>query len=181
MLQMLYYMRTLLFLLTLTLLALGCVDDRAERLFEMRYVNLEFFMPAGHSPLNGALVSARLLASRYEDNRTANGVAVGEVVGIRPFFATITSLDNLDFGFLSHISVRVCERTAAGCTEFDEVFRLDDLYRRNLTQLRLDPGLRAVTELLQEEVIRLEVVLFPAEITPYSMDFQLDFAFEAVK
>lgn len=163
------------------LLAVGCAKDQAVRLFEMRYINHEFAVPAGHSPISGAMVYQKIIPSFYEENRTANDVAEGEVASIRPYFATMTSISGLDFSYLSSISIRVCESSAAACTEFDEVFFLGDLYRRRLTQLRLDPGLQTKTSLLQQDGFKLEVVLFPAEVTPYAMDFQLDFAFEAVK
>lgn len=167
--------------LLLIVLLPACREDTGEPLFELRYPALEFNLPAGQSPFTAPTASFGNIPTQYADFLQAGGVGFDEVNGVVPFFARLISVDGLDFGAFSAISIRICPLGQGECSQFDEVFFLDDLYRRNLSTLRLDPGLRNVKEILEGDFYRLEIVFFPAEVTPYSLDLRLEYGFRAVR
>lgn len=175
-------MKQYIFLLSLSVLAFsGCRDDLGESLFEMNYPPREFNIPAG---LNTTVAYVQLInniPTSYPDFVNTSGHSADEVNKIVPRFARLISLDGLDLGFLSSVSLRICPVTQQDCSFADEVFFVDDLYRRNLTTINLDPGLSNVKDLLSGGLYKLEVVLFPGEITPYTVDCRLEYSFEAFK
>ncbi|MCB0639485.1 MAG: hypothetical protein KDC54_22820 [Lewinella sp.] len=167
--------------LLLVVLASGCRRDSGEPLFDLVYPPLEFNLPAGQSPFTAPTASFTNIPTNYANFLTAAGHSFDEVSGVVPLYARLTSLDGLDFGAFTAVSIRVCPITQGECTQFDEVFYLDDLYRRNISVLRLDPGLRNVKDLLEGDFYRMEIVFFPGEVTPYSLDIRLEYGFQAVR
>lgn len=161
------------------LLALGCRQDQGERLFLLSYLPQEFVIPAGYSPFQTLVFSYENLPTNYQLFLSQSIVSDADVLAVVPNFATITSLDNLDFGFLNAVSIRVCPVGSERCTEADEVFFLTDLYRRRLDRLNLNPGLRNVRPLMSGLRYKMEVVFFPGETTPYNITCRLDYGFEA--
>ena len=160
---------------------LGCRQDAGEPLFDLLYPPFEFTIPAGYSPFQALVFEFNNIPTNYGNFLNNSGTSREEVTSVVPLFGRLTSLDGLDFGFLSAISVRVCPIGNDPCTDFDEVFYLDDLYRRNLNTLNLDPGLRNVEDLLSGDLYKMELVFFAAEITPFVVDCRFDFGFQAVK
>jgi hypothetical protein len=173
------YSRYLLLPLLTVLLAFGCRQDQGERLFLLSYLPQEFVIPAGYSPFQTLVFSYENLPTNYQLFLSQSIVSDADVLAIVPNFATITSLDNLDFGFLNAVSVRVCPVGSERCTEADEVFFLTDLYRRRLDRLNLNPGLRNVRTLMSGVRYKMEVVFFPGETTPYNVTCRFDYGFEA--
>ncbi len=160
---------------------LGCREDVGERLFELLYPPQEFQIPAGYSPFQALVFEYNNIPTNYGNFLDNSGHSRDEVTQVVPLFGRLTSLDGLDFGFLSAVSVRVCPIGPDPCTQFDEVFFLDDLFRRNLTVLNLDPGLRNVEDLLSGDLYKMELVFFAGEVTPYVVDCRFEYGFEAVK
>ena len=171
--------RPLLLFGMMVLLAFGCRQDQGERLFLLSYLPQEFVIPAGYSPFQTLVFSYENLPTNYQLFLSQSIVSDADVLAIVPNFATITSLDNLDFGFLNAVSIRLCPVGSERCTEADEVFFLTDLYRRRLDRLNLNPGLRNVRPLMSGLRYKMEVVFFPGETTPYNITCRLDYGFEA--
>jgi hypothetical protein len=175
-------MERFFFLLLLSTLALAsCRDDIGESLFDMNYPPREFNLPAGLNTTVAYVQSITNIPTSYPDFVNTSGHSADEVTKIVPRFARLISLDGLDLGFLSSISVRICPVTQQDCSFADEVFYIDDLYRRSLSTVNLDPGLGNVKDLLSGGLYKLEIVMFPGEITPYSVDCRLEYSFEAFK
>lgn len=171
--------RFLLLLLLSTIVFSACRDDLGESLFELNYPAHNFNLPAGLNSNLAYVQAINNIPTNYPDFVMTSGHSPDEVNKIVPQFARIISQDGLDFGFLSSVSVRICPTTQTDCTFADEVFYLDDLYRRNITTLNLNPGLGNVQSLLTGSLYKLEVVFFPGEITPFSVDCRLEYSFEA--
>lgn len=165
--------------LALVLLASSCRDDVGEFLFEMTYPPRTLSLPAGTNTFTAAVLSASNIPTNYPDYLSSSGHSAGDVNKILPRFARLEAVDGLDIGFLSEISVRICPINQQNCTIADEAFYIDDLYRRNITSTSLQPGLGNFKDLLSSNLYRLEVVFFLGEISPYTVDFRLDYGFEA--
>ncbi|MEL6654935.1 MAG: hypothetical protein AAFY48_20885 [Bacteroidota bacterium] len=163
----------------LVLLFSSCRDDVGEFLFELNYPPRTFSLPAGTNTFTAAVLSANNLPTNYPDFLAASGQSAGDVNKILPNFARLESLDGLDIGFLSEISVRICPINETNCTIADEAFYIDDLYRRNINSTGLQPGLGNFKDLLSSNLYKMEIVFFLGEIAPYTVDFRLEYGFEA--
>lgn len=166
-------------ILAFILLASACRNEVGELLFEMTYPPRTLSLPAGTNTFTAAVLSATNLPTNYPDYLAASGNSAADVTKIVPNFARLESLDGLDIGFLSEISVRICPVNQQNCTIADETFYIDDLYRRNITSVNLQPGLGNFKDLLSSNLYKLEVVFFLGEISPYTVDFRLEYGFEA--
>lgn len=164
----------------LSMILMTCRQDAGEPLFDLVYQPREFQIPAGYGSFTALVFSYDNLPTNFGSQLNISGHDVTEVTQIVPLYARLESLDGLDFGFLTSVSVRVCERGPDPCTDFDEVFYLDDLFRRNLTVLNLDPGLRNMKEILSGDLYKMELVFFSGEVTPYNVDCRFEYGFQAV-
>lgn len=171
----------LLPLLFTALLFESCRDEVGEPLFNMTYPPRTFNLSAGLNPGLAQVISFPNIPSNYSNFLAASGRTDADVTKIVPRFARLISNDGLDFGYLTSISVRICPITQPECSIADEVFFRDDLFRRRLTTINLDPGLRNVKDLLSSGLHKLEVVFFLGEVSPYTVDCQLEYAFEAFR
>ena len=162
-------------------MASSCRDDVGELLFEMTYPPRTLSLPAGTNTFTAAVLSASNIPTNYPDYLASSGNSAADVPKILPRFARLEAVDGLDIGFLSEISVRICPINQQNCTIADEAFYIDDLYRRNITSVNLQPGLGNFKDLLSSNLYKLEVVFFLGEISPYTVDFRLDYGFEAFK
>lgn len=171
--------RYTLLLLVGALLSVGCRQDEGERLFDLNYLPREFTIPAGYSPFQALVFSYETLPTNFAAALAQTSFTEVDVNAILPSFARLTSLDNLDFSFLSAVSVRICPVGNSVCTEADEVFFLSDIYNRRLDRLTLDPGLRNVKSLMTEDRFKMEIVFFLGETSPYNISCRFDYAFEA--
>ena len=174
-------MRSFLFITFFSLLLTTCRNDDGESLFEMVYPPLDFSTQIGQSPFVADVVQVSNIPTKYLQFVDAHGADAMDVNRILPNFARLISLDGQDLGFLSSISLRICPNDQLDCTLVDEVFFRDDLFRRQKTTIDLDPGLRGVKDLLTGGLYKLEVVFNYAEITPYTVDWRLEYGFEAFK
>lgn len=174
-------MRLFLFISFCSLVLVTCRNDNGEPLFEMTYLPLNFSTQGGQTPFVADVVQVSNIPARYLEFVNAQGADAMEVNRILPRFARLISVDGLDLGHLSSISLRICPNEQEDCTLADEVFFRDDLVRRQQTTIDLDPGLRSVKDLLTGNRYKLEVVFTYANITPYSIDWRLEYGFEAYK
>lgn len=174
-------MRLFIFIIFSSLLLSTCRDDVGEPLFEIFYPPIDFSTLPGVSPFAADVVQARNIPTNYLQFVNAHGADPMDVNRILPNFARLISVDGLDLGHISSVSLRICPNEQQDCTLADEVFFRDDLFRRQNTTIDLDPGLRGVKDLLTDELYKLEVVFTYADITPYSIDWRLEYAFEAYK
>lgn len=168
-------------LCSLVILLSTCRDEVGESLFEMNYPPKTFTLPAGTNTFASAVVSVSNIPTNYPDFLSSSGYAPVDVNKIVPNTARLVSVDGLDVGFLSEVSVRICPNSQQNCTIADEAFYIDDLYRRNLSTVNLQPGLGNFKSLLSSGLYKLEVVLFLGEISPYTVDFRLEYGFEAFR
>jgi hypothetical protein len=169
------------FLLTVVILFSACRDEIGEALFEMDYPPKSFTLPAGTNTFVSSVVAISNIPTNYPNFLNASGYSNMDVTKIVPRYARLVSLDGLDTGFLTEVSVRICPNNQQDCTVADEAFYIDNIYRRNISNINLQPGLGNFKDLLSSGLYRLEVVFFLGEIAPYSVDFRLEYGFQAFK
>lgn len=170
-----------LFLLVIILLLGACRDEVGESLFEMNYPPKSFTLAAGTNTFASAVVAVSNIPTNYPNFLSTSGYSTADVNKIVPNSARLVSVDGLDVGFLSEVSVRICPNSQQNCSIADEAFYIDDLYRRNISTINLQPGLGNFKNVLSSGLYKLEVVLFLGEISPYSVDFRLEYGFEAFR
>jgi len=174
-------MRLIVFISFCSLMLVTCRNDNGIPLFEMTYPPLDFSRQGGQSPFVADVVQVSNIPTKYLEFVNAYGADAMEVNRILPRFARLISVDGLDLGHLSSVSVRICPNDQVDCTLADEIFFRDDLFRRQKTTIDLDPGLKNFKDLLTGDRYKLEVVFTYADITPYSVDWRLEYGFEAYK
>lgn len=174
-------MRLLLLLSFATLLLGGCREDGGESLFEMVYPPQNFEIQAGRNTIISDNFAFFDIPTRFEASLNSSSHSADEVTQILPRYARLVSADGQDFSFLREISVRICPNNGEQCDLSDEVFYINDLWRRRLTTINLDPGLRNVKDILTDTRYQLNVVVSYAEITPYTMQCRFEYGFEAFK
>lgn len=168
-------------LLLIVLLLTTCRDEAGESLFPMSYPPKTFTLPGGTNTFASSVVSITNIPTDFPNFLSTTGYASSDVTKILPNSARLTATDGLDIGFLSEISVRICPNTPADCSIADEAFYIDDLYRRRITAVNLQPNLGDFKDVLSSGLYKMEVVLFLGEISPYSVDFRLEYGFEAFR
>lgn len=174
-------MRQLLCLSLLVLFFSGCPQDRGDELFQIIYPPVEFTLPPGQPPFQTFVVAQPNMLSGYEDALTGNNVSMDQVDEVSGLFARITSLSGEDFGQLRSVDLRVCPLgQPTGCTEFDLLFSVDDLFRRREQVINLNPGLRNFKELYEEGRFRMEIVFVAGETTNQSIDCRLEWSVRGV-
>ncbi|MEM1215219.1 MAG: hypothetical protein AAGJ82_06020 [Bacteroidota bacterium] len=164
------------------LLFTGCREDFGESLFVMDYPPQLFTLEAGQNVIPQPVFVANNILTNYDNFRDATNTAETDVTRIQPRYARLVSENGFDFGFLDQVEIRICAAHPTDpCVMSEEVFFIDDLYRRNITTINFAPGLRNVKDLLEQNVYKLEVIFFPGEIVPSSVECRLEYGFEAFK
>lgn len=173
--------RLILVLTVLCLLGWGCRKDGRERLFEMAYPSFNIEIPAGIAPTQALDFPFYDINTNIDFFLNQSQTDTSAIYAINPYFARLTSLDNLTYYFIEQVSVRICPNTGAACSYADEVFYIDDLRGRGDGRLDLLPTLRNVKPLLTGKKYRMDVVFFLNDYTPYSISGRFDMSFEAVR
>ncbi|MEZ4984991.1 MAG: hypothetical protein R2795_08150 [Saprospiraceae bacterium] len=163
------------------LLLAACRKDQGEALFDLNYPPRSFTLAAGANPGLAQVFTFNNQPTLFQSFLNNSGHTADEVEGIQSRFARLSSEDGFDLGFLTGVSVRICPVTQDECTFADEVFYRDDLFRRNISVINLDPGLADKKELLSGNLYKMEVLLFLGDVSPYAVDFRLEYGFTAYK
>lgn len=174
-------MRLLLLAVCFTFLALGCRQDNGEALFDLIYPPVEFTLPSGQPTFISNVKPFNYIPTKYTAVLTDNMVDPMDVNRILPFYARLVSLDGIELGFLSSVSIRVCPTTEQDCTLTDEVFFINDLFNRRITTIDIAPGLANVKDILSSDLYKLEVVLINAQTNVANVRFRLEYGFRAYK
>ena len=173
--------RTLLLFAILSLLLGACRKDNRERLFEIVYPDLRFSIPAGTGGLNTWVYTVPDFQTNIDFYLNQNGIQAEMIEGILPSRARITSLDGFDLDFLNWIIIRICPEEEDRCVDFYEVFYIDRLYRQASEVVDLLPGLRNAKPQLLKQRVRLEIIFFVQDTSPYPIEGRLEMIFDAVK
>lgn len=172
--------RLLLFLATLSLL--GCPrSELGDRLFEINYPGITFVIPAGQASFQTFVISNPRLVTEFMDRLADSGFTEEDVDNVSGLRARVSSLSGEDFREIERMELRVCPTDETGCTQIDIMFSVDDLQGRRQTVVNLNPGLRNFRPLyFSEEVVRMELVIFPAAVTSQTIEARLDWGVRAV-
>lgn len=174
-------MNRLLLILCCVLLAFGCRNDTGETLFQISYQPIDFSLPAGWPPFQSFVVSMGVLNSQYSSALSGANVSRDEVDEVSGLFARVSSLSGEDFRQLRDVDLRICPSDQQnGCTEFDILFSIDDLFNRRDVILNLNPGLRNFKDLVETGNFQAEIVFNFAEISSQSIDCRLEWAIRGV-
>ncbi len=164
------------------LLLVSCTRDSREFLFELFYPNNEFTIQAGLGGFFPIEKEWNQVATNFTFFLDDAGVELEQISGIRPVSARLTSLDpSLDFFFVEEVSVRICNASEEDCFDADEAFYIDRLLGRADDSIELLPTLVDFKDVLTDDRIKLELILFLNSNTPYNLQGRLDMTFEAVQ
>lgn len=175
---------TFFILVIIVVVSTGCRKERANRLFLMPFQAVDFTIPAGF-PSNQALVfEYDVLPTHIEELLSANGVEEEQIGGIFPYTASLESLDGGEYYYIQNMEIRICSPIESQCEpSFDAVFSATDLNGSANRDIVLFPGLQNKKEILLEDHIKMEVIIFIGfgQITPYTVDSRLKMVFEATQ
>ncbi|MDP4711071.1 MAG: hypothetical protein NWR67_09280 [Saprospiraceae bacterium] len=165
-------------LAVLMLVLSTCAKDSREKLFELRFNNLQFTIPAGLNTFQSYYFPFSPLATNIQPQLDAFNLTAADIGGIYPAYARITALDNnIDLNFIDEVSIRICGINEANCRL--EVFYLEPVPFNAGRELRLQPGLADGQSILLDENFKIEVVLRRLRnISPLSIDCSFEFGFE---
>lgn len=153
-----------------------------DRLFDITYPIVDFVVPAGQPNFQTLVISQNRLATVFTEEMTRTSTSAEEIDAVGGFRARVVSLNGEDFGEIERIELRACPvGQANGCSQFDILFSIDDLFRRRQQTVDLNPGLRNFKNLfLGNEEIRVELVLRPGITTSRTIEARLEWAIQAV-
>ncbi|MEM6396580.1 MAG: hypothetical protein AAF741_09545 [Bacteroidota bacterium] len=165
----------------LLLLLTTCSRDQRESLFEITYDPIEFTFPTGLASVESFVVSRNPVESRFDQAIASANVNLDQVDEVGGLFARLTALSADDFRQLRRAELRICPvGQAQGCTEFDLLFSVDDLFGRRDQVIRLNPSLRNFKELVSSGQFQFELVLRPGERTSTNIQCRLEWGIRGV-
>jgi len=169
------------FWLPLLLLFSACTRDTREKLFELRFNNLQFTIPAGLNTFQSYYFPFSPLSTNIQNQLKAFQLTAGDIGGIYPAYATLRALDNnIDLDFIDEVSIRICGINESSCRL--EVFYLQPVPFNAGREIRLLPSLANGQSILLDENFKLEVVLLRLRnISPLTIDCQFEFGFEVTR
>lgn len=174
-------MRTLFPLILAVLLFSHCDPDRGEQLFEIVYEPIDFTLSPGQPSFQSLVVARPAINTRLAATLQSSNVSLEQLDEISGLFARVVSLSGEDFGEFRSIDLRLCPvGQTGGCTEFDLLFSVDDLFRRRDNVINLNPGLRNFRDLYDSEQVRLEIVFLAGQTTTQSIDCRLEWSIRGV-
>lgn len=168
--------------LLVLLFSSSCGDDEGQRLFEIQYPVIEFFIPAGQTRVRTFVIPQASLRTRFMEEMSAAGVTADQVDLVGGLRARVTSLTGDDFGEFERVELRVCPvGQEFGCNSFDLMFSVNDLFRRRQLSVNLNPGLRNFRELfLGDERVRVELIFTAGDISFTALEARLEWSIQAV-
>lgn len=173
----------LLFFLSVLFLSTGCRQEGlGDRLFEITYPVTDFAVPAGRPNFQTLVISQDRLTTGFVEEMMRTSTATEDIDAVGGLRARVVSLNGEDFSEIERIELRACPvGQANGCSQFDLLFSVDDLFRRRQQTVNLNPGLRNFRELfLGNEQVRVELVLSPGITTSRNIEARLEWAIQAV-
>jgi hypothetical protein len=164
------------------LLLMGCPRSTiGERLFDITYPMTTFVIPAGQPSFQTFVIAQPRLTTGFRDNLDANGFTVEDIDIVGGVRARVTSLSGEDFSEIERMELRVCPASERDCTFIDLMFSVDDLGRRRQQVVNLNPGEKNFRNVfLENEVVRVELVITPFEVTTRNIEARLEWSVGAI-
>ncbi|NJB87369.1 hypothetical protein GGR26_003149 [Lewinella marina] len=176
-------MRPLLLALLSIVLLSGCPrSSLGERLFDINYPVINFTIPAGQPSFQTFVVAQPRLETRFQEQLDASGFTADDVDLVGGIRARVTSLSGEDFREIERMELRVCPVSSPnGCTFIDLMFSIDDLGGRRQQTVNLNPGEKNFRNVfLENEEVRMELVITPFDVTTQNIDARLEWTIGAV-
>ncbi len=164
------------------LLFCGCPRSTVgERLFDLTFPPIEFVIPAGQPSFRTFVIAQQGVATGFLEAVADNGFRPDDVDIVGGVRARIVSLSGEDFREIERIELRACPASESDCTYIDLLFSIDDLGGRRQQVVNLNPGERNLRNLfLEEEEVRVELVVTPFDITTQNIDARLEWTIGAI-
>lgn len=163
------------------LLFSGCPNDRGEQLFQLIYPPIDFTLTPGQPAFQSLVIARQSFPTGYSNALSTNNVSPDEVDEVGGFFARVVSLSGEDFSEYRNMELRLCPVDQAnGCSQFDILFSIGDLFRRRDQVVNLNPGLRNFKELIETENVRFELVFTSGLTTTQRIDCRLEWGIRGV-
>ena len=181
MIQNIQRMRLLMLLISVTLFA-GCPrSNLGDRLFDINYPVVEFTIPAGLPGFQTFVVAQPRMPTNFQDRLDESGFTADDVDLVGGIRARIVSLSGEDFREIERAELRVCSVDETDCTFIDLMFSVDDLGGRRQQTINLNPGQKNFRNVfLDNEEVRMELVLTPFDVTTQNIDARLEWTVGAV-
>ena len=172
------------FLLLAACLLLFCGCPRStlgERLFDITFPPVDFDIRAGQPSFRTFVIAQPGVTTGFNQALADRGLSADDVDIVSGVRARIVSLSGEDFREIERIELRVCPASATDCTYIDLLFSIDDLGGRRQQVVNLNPGERNFRNLfLQEEAVRVEIVVTPFNVTTQNIDARLEWTLGAL-
>ncbi len=171
-----------LFFAFCALLFCGCPrSSLGERLFDITFPPLEFVIPAGQPSFRTYVIAQAGVATQFQEQLADRGFTPDDVDIVSGVRARIVSLSGEDFREIERIELRACPTSETDCTYIDLLFSIDDLGGRRQQVVNLNPGERNFRNLfLEEEAVRVELVLTPFNVTTQNIEARLEWTIGAL-
>ncbi len=175
-------MRPLLFAALALLLSSGCSRNAiGDRLFDLNYPVIDFTIPAGQPSFQTFVVAQPRMGTEFRETMTDNGFTEDDIDIVGGIRARVTSLSGEDFREIERMELRVCTPGPQGCTFIDLMFSVDDLGGRRQQTVNLNPGQKNFRNVfLENEEVRMELVITPFNITSQNIQARLEWTVGAV-
>ncbi|MCP9234461.1 hypothetical protein [Lewinella sp. JB7] len=166
----------------LVLVLCGCPRSTfGDRLFEINYPVVDITIPAGQPSFRTYVVAQPQLETGFQQAMIDNGVEPSDIYLVGGVRARLTSLSGEDFREIERIELRVCPASESDCTFIDLMFSISDLGGRRQQVVNLNPGEKNFRNLfLEREEVRMELVIFPFDVTTQNIDARLEWTIGAV-
>ncbi len=171
-----------LFIACCALIFCGCPrSSLGERLFDITYPPIEFVIPAGQPSFRTYVIAQRGVTTGFQEQLADSGFSADDVDVVSGVRARLVSLSGEDFREIERIELRVCPTSETDCTYIDLLFSIDDLGGRRQQVVNLNPGERNFRNLfLEEDAVRVELVLTPFNVTTQNIDARLEWTIGAL-
>lgn len=171
--------KIILLLSAVTLLCcFGCNrNPDGDRLFEVIYPVTEFDIPAGQARFRSFVVAQPVVQTRFTDEMARAGVTAEDIDLVGGLRARVISLTGDDFSEYERVELRVCPvGQENGCSQFDLLFSVDDLFRRRQLTVDLNPGLKNHRELFLGDRMRVELIFTAGDISSVALQARLEWS-----
>lgn len=170
--------RFILCFFPLILLIHSCKKEENKVLFEMPF-RTQFTLNAGLNPFQVHYIQIDGIQNPLKTLLQDRGLTLEDLSGIEAGNARITAeIPGISYRFIREISVRLYKGDPSNSADFREMwYRADSNLLGEDDQFDLIPSLADGFAFLQEDEFNLSIVIQLREVTPVTMENQLDFTF----
>ncbi len=164
----------LIFLTSVLILSLACrKKDKRVEIFELGNA-VSFKIEAGLNTFDTHFYEFSPITHVYNQRLEDLGISSTDVVAVEPKFATLRAVFNdEDLDFIEQISIRIFRPEDRSINR--EIFYLDPVPLKRVTQLNPFPGLSNVKEMIEKGLYGMEIRLNLRFVPQRSIDMRFEY------